>query len=146
MPVSPHSFVQLRERNPERLARPLVAAAERVVGIAEVIEAEDPKPRLCTRDLIRRQERGLREALLEVLHDHSRLGQAEPVALEHGHLAERVLRVDPRGAIGEVDRDGLDRDALLDEHDPDARAVRTAGCVVEAEHAAIVAAAYESEP
>jgi len=117
-----------------------VPAAERVVGIAEAVEAKDPEACRRPRGRVRRQERRLGEALLEVLHDHRGLRQAEPVALEHGHLAERVLLVDPLGSVGEVDRDRLDWHALLREDDADAGAVRTAGCVVEAEHAAIVAA------
>src|SRR5262249_47662554 len=46
----------------------------------------------------------------------------------------RVLLVQPRGPVGEVDLDGLELDALLGEHDPHSRGVGTARSVVERDH------------
>src|ERR1051326_2647285 len=54
------------------------------------------------------------------LYEKNPLGKV-PV-LEDGDLAERVLLVQPSGPVGEVDLDVLVLDALLGEHDPDARA------------------------
>src|SRR5262249_59914126 len=46
----------------------------------------------------------------------------------------RVLLVQPRGPVGEVDLDGLELDALLGEHDPRSRGVGTARSVVQRDH------------
>ena len=59
--------------------------------------------------------------------------RATAVLLDHRHASGRVLLVDPRRPVVEVDLDGLELDALLREGDADARAVRTARRVVERE-------------
>ena len=123
------------------LAQPLhevvgLAAAERVVVVPElVVEAVDAQPLERALRGIGGRERRLGVPLLEVLHDQVRLGEHEGVLLEHGDAAGRVLLVDPTWPVGEVDLDGLVRDALLREHDPHARAVRAARGVVERDHA-----------
>src|SRR4029450_4965274 len=76
-----------------------------------------------------------RVALLEVLHDHLGLRQDEPlVLLVDGHLAQRVLLVDQRRPVVEVDLDRLVRDPLLRERDPRARGVRATVGGVEGRH------------
>ncbi len=77
-------------------------------------------------------------ALLEVLHDHARLGQDEAVVLQDRDLSDRVLLVEPVGAVLEVDLDCLVRDRLLREENPNAGAVGAARRVVEREHAAML--------
>src|SRR4029450_2455050 len=78
-------------------------------------------------------------ALLQVLHDHGRLRQAERALLEHRDLPHRVLLVQPRGAGGQVDHDRLVRDAFFGEQDPHPGAVRAPVGVVERE-------AHETDP
>ncbi len=58
-------------------------------------------------------------------------GSTKPFSRTGTRPAERVQLEQPRGAIGEVDLDPLEVDALLGDRDANARAVRTAGCVVE---------------
>ena len=116
--------------------RVLVAAAEGVVVVAQVV-VEPIDPQALERPLrrIAREERGLGVPLLEVLHDHRRLRQDERVFLEHRHLAGRILLVQPRGPVREVDLHRLVGEAFLREHDPHARAERAARGVVQRDHA-----------
>ena len=128
-------LVEIRKTVVEPLPSPVLAPAERVVGVAErIVEAVDAQPGKRTRGGIGGKQRRLGVALLEVLHDHRRLGQDEGVLLDHRHLAERVLLVQPRGPVAEVDLDGLVLDPLLGEDDAHAGAVRAAGGVVERQH------------
>src|SRR5206468_11329188 len=60
--------------------------------------------------------------------------QHPAVLLDHRHAASRVLVVDPRRTVGEVDLDRLELDVLLRKHDANARAIRAAGGVVQREH------------
>ena len=74
----------------------------------EILIAEDEEPDEGAIGGIRGQERRLRVAVLEELHDHRRLGQRPPVfLLDDGHAAARVLPVEPRGPVGQVDLDRL---------------------------------------
>src|SRR5262249_1867980 len=59
-----------------------------------------------------------------------------------GDAPERVLLVDPRRPVVEVDLHGLVLDPLLGERDPHARAVRTAIGVVERDHRSILASRF----
>jgi len=63
-------------------------------------------------------------ALLEVLHDYARLRQDDAALLQDRDPADRVLLVEPVGAVLQVDLDRLVGDLLLGEEDPNAGAVR----------------------
>ena len=82
-----------------------LAAAKGVVVVAEQrVEAEDREPRPRPRGQVGGQQRRRRVPLLEVLHDHGRLGQDEAV-VEDRHAARAVQVVDPRGPVAQVDLD-----------------------------------------
>ena len=130
--------VQSRERCTEAVRGAVLAAPQRVVRARQLVEAEHEQPPERALARIRRPQRRLRVTLLQVLVDHGRLGEHEGVLLEDGHLAQRVLLVDPRGAVVEVDLHGLVLDPLLCEHDADARAVWAAVGVVERDHRSIL--------
>jgi len=98
------------------------------------VVAKDEQPDKRAIGGIPRQQRRLGVALLQELHDHRRLRQWPPLLLDHRDAPGRVLLVQPRGTIGEVDLDHVELDALLGEDDPDARAVRAARSVVERHH------------
>ena len=102
-------------------------------GVVEALDSQADERTFCG---VGRQQRRVRVALLEVLHDRRRLRQHERVLLEHRHAAGRIQLVDPRGPVAKIDRDHLMLDALLREHDSDARAVRTTVGVVERDHGA----------
>src|SRR6185437_13804998 len=128
--------VELRELAVERVGRSVLLAAQRVVRLREGVVPEDQHPRERTITRIGRQERRLGVPLLQVFEDHRGLGEQPRVFLEHRHASGRVLLVDPRGTVGQVDLGGLELDLLLGEHDPRAGAIRTAGGVVQREHQA----------
>ncbi len=67
--------VEPRELLVEPHARVVLAAAEPVIRRGHLVLPEDPQPRERTICGIGRQQRRLRVALLEVLHDHRRLRQ-----------------------------------------------------------------------
>ena len=122
------------ERRRERLLGAVLLPPERVVGLGEVVVAEDLEPGGGARLGVGGKQRRLRVALLEELVDHHGLGQRPAVALEHRHPADGVQLVEPGGTILEVDHDSLVGDALLGEGDPDAGAVRAAGRVDQLQH------------
>ena len=87
--------VEIGQHVVEPLGRAL-AAPERVVRLAEVVEAEHEQPRDRPLAGVGRQERRLRVALLEVLVDHDGLGQHPAVLLEHGDApVGRVVLEEP---------------------------------------------------
>ncbi len=137
------SRVQLRELVIEGLGR-LPLEHDAVVGPGKLIEALEPKPNERALRRPRREERRLRMALLEVLHDHARFRQDDAALLEDGDLPYGVLLVEPDGAVFQVDLDRLVGDLLLREQDPNAGAVRAAGRVVEGEHAAMLSTRGEA--
>src|SRR5204863_2114486 len=125
----------------------LAAATERVVLVAEPVEAAEPEPPERPLGGIGRPQRRLREALLEVLHDHLGLGKDEAaLLLVDGHAAERVLLVEPGGPVVEVDLDRVVVEALLGEDDPRAGRVGAAFGGVERRHAVSLSAAGTLEP
>ena len=115
--------VQLRELGIERLRR-LPFKQDAVVGAGKLIEAFEPKPNERALGRPRREKRRLRMALLEVLHDYARLRQDDAALLQDRDPADRVLLVEPVGAVLQVDLDRLVGDLLLGEEDPNAGAVR----------------------
>ena len=131
---SREAIVEQGELVAEPVARVVLSAAQGVVRTAERVEPLDEETPLGALGRVGRPERRLRIALLEVLVDDHRLGQDELVLFEHRHLAQRVLLVDPRGPVAQVDHDRLVVDALLGEDDPDPCAVRAAVGVVERDH------------
>lgn len=128
--------VELGELFPEALlGGPRPVLEQVVVGAGEVVEPFQEEARERPRGGVGRPEGRLRKALLQVLHDHPRLRQHEAlVLLEHRHATGQVLAVDPGGPLVEVDLDRLVRHTLLGEKDPHARAVWTAGRIVERQH------------
>jgi hypothetical protein len=126
--------VELAELGVEPLRRAVLTATQRVVRPREVVVPEDPQSRKRAICCVGCEKRRLGIPVLEELHDHRGLRQQPPVLLQHGYAACRVLLVDPRGTIGEVDLDRLVLDRFVGEHDAHARAVRAARSVVEREH------------
>ena len=126
--------VEVVERRRERLLGAVLLPPERVVGLGEVVVAEDLEPGGGARLGVGGKERRLGVALLEELVDHHRLRQRPAVALEHRHPADGVQLVEPGGPVLEVDHDRLVRDALLGEGDPHAGAVRAARSVDQLQH------------
>ena len=127
--------VEPAERGVERLGRAVLPAPKGVVGTGQLVVAEDEEPNEGAVGGIGGQQRRLRVALLEELHDHRRLRQRRAVVLlDHRDTSGRVLLVEPGGPVGEVDLDGLVLDALLGEDDPDPRDIGTACGVVERDH------------
>ena len=98
---SPVQLCELGIEDPGRLA----VEDNAVVGPGKILEALEPKPYERALGRLRGKERRLRIALLEVFHDHARLRQDEVPLLEHGHLPDRVLLVEPGGAVLELDLD-----------------------------------------
>src|SRR5262249_25727360 len=134
--------VQLRQLGVEALTCSVLVPPQRVVGLRELVEAEDEEaPEGALRRVGRPQGR-LWIALLEVLVDHGRLRQDEGVLFENRHTSERVLLVDPRRPVVQVDLDRLVLDPLLRERDSNARAVRTPVGVVERDHRSILASRF----
>jgi gamma-glutamyltranspeptidase/glutathione hydrolase len=128
--------VELGELFPKALVGGTGPVLEQVVvGVGKVGEPLQEDPRERTRGGVGRPEGRLREALLQVLHDCSRLREHEAlVLLEHGHATGRVLAVDPARAVVEVDLDRLVRHPLFGEEYPHTCAVRAAGRIVERQH------------
>ena len=126
--------VELRELLVEQRRRAVLAAPQRVVRLREVVVPEDPKSRKRAVCGVGCEQRRLGIPVFEELHDHRGLRQQPAVLLEHRYAPRRILLVDPRGTIAEVDLDRLVLDILLGEHDAHTRAVRAARSVVEREH------------
>jgi len=121
------------------LEQAILTAAKRIVRPRELVEAEHEHATERTLGGICGPERRLRIAVVEVLVDHRGLGEHERVLLEDRHAAERVLLVDPRRPVVEVDLYRFVLDSLFRERDPDARAVRATIGVVERDHRSILA-------
>src|SRR5262249_21851959 len=138
--------LEIRELRVQDLAR--LPAAHGVVRTPQpVLEPLEPEPPKSALRRIVGPERGVRGALLQVLHDHARLRQYEPlILLVDRHTAERVLLVEPGGAVVEVDLDRVVAEALLGEDDPDAGRVRAALGRVEREHGGNLASPRALKP
>jgi hypothetical protein len=131
--------VEATEDAVELLTRAGLAATERVVRVAQIVEAEHREPRGSARDGVHGEQRRVGMALLEVLADDDGLREDQVALLQHRHARRRrVQLVEPRRALREVDLDRLVGDALLGEDDPHAGAVGAPGCVVEDGHSATV--------
>ena len=90
------------------LGRAVLPAPQGVVGTGQLVVAEDEEPNEGTVGGIGGQQRRLRVALLEELHDHRRLRQRRAVVLlDHRDTSGRVLLVEPGGPVGEVDLDDV---------------------------------------
>ena len=68
---------------------------------------------------------GVRPGLLEIFQDHGALEEGAVVDLEHRRLAERRQVEEPRGLVGKVDIDALERHRLLGQRDGGALHVGT---------------------